>query len=225
MASDTVTCRRGNAGLRVAILTGMAIEDPESAQAYGRDLLVGALVRLRAVGERDLGHLERWWADPEWQVFQQHTVRPQPDGPAQDLFRRWSANDSAAGVGFGIESIASGEFVGHVALKGASLPSRSATLGIIIGPSQVGLGYGTDAVRVVSRYAFRTMGLHRIGLTVAAFNTRGRRAYEKAGFRLEGVRRESLFIDGGFADEALMGLLRRDWEALEESQRVADESA
>ncbi|GAA2754007.1 GNAT family N-acetyltransferase [Amnibacterium kyonggiense] len=198
--------------------------DADAAQAYGRDLLLGDLVRLRPLEERDLLHLERWWGDPEWQVFQQQTVRPQPDGPAQDLFRRWSTNDSGAGVGFSVETRASGEFVGHVTLWGAALPARAATLGIIIGPTQVGRGYGTDAVRTLCRYGFRAMGLHRIGLSLAAFNERGRAAYEKAGFQVEGVRREAVFTDGGFTDEVLMGLLRRDWEAREEA-RAAEASA
>jgi RimJ/RimL family protein N-acetyltransferase len=198
----------------------MAIEDPESAQAYGRDLLVGELVRLRALDDRDLPHLERWWVEPEWQVFQQQTVRPQPGGSTEELFRRWSTNESGTGVGFSIETLASGEFVGHMTLWGASLPSRSGTLGIIIGPTHVGQGYGTDAVRVAARYGFRSMGLHRIGLTVAAFNTRGRRAYEKAGFQVEGVRREAAFLDGDYVDEVLMGLLRQDWEAQQAAARV-----
>jgi RimJ/RimL family protein N-acetyltransferase len=203
----------------------MAMDDVESAQTYGRQLLVGDLVRLRPLEGRDLVHLERWWADPEWQVFQQQTVRPQPDGPVQDLFRGWSTNDSSSGVGFAIETVASGELVGHVTLWGASLPSRSATLGIIIGPAHVGRGFGTDAVRVIARYGFRAMGLHRIGLTVAAFNVRGRRAYEKAGFQLEGVRRESVFMDGAFTDELLMGLLRADWEAQEKARRLVETTA
>lgn len=202
----------------------MAIEDPESAQAYGGTVLSGRVARLRPLDERDLPHLERWWSDPAWQVFQQQTVRPQPAGTSQDLFRRWSTNDSSTSVGFSIESIASGEFVGHLTLWGASLPARGATLGIIIGPNHVGQGYGSDAVRVAARYGFRVMGLHRIGLAVAAFNTRGLRAYEKAGFRVEGVRREAVFTDGEFTDEVQMGLLRHDWEALETAARVAEES-
>lgn len=203
----------------------MPFDDHESAQAYGRDLLTGELVRLRPLDERDLVHLERWWVDPEWQVLQQLTVRPQPDGPAQELFRRWSANDSGAGAGFSIEAVESGEFVGHVTLWGAALPSRGATLGIIIGPNHAGQGYGTDAVRVAARYAFRSMGVHRIGLTVAAFNARARRAYERAGFVVEGVRRESVWIDGDWADEVLMGMLARDFDAAEESRRAGEETA
>jgi RimJ/RimL family protein N-acetyltransferase len=199
----------------------MTIDDPVAAQSYGRGLLMGDQVRLRPLEERDLVHLERWWNDPEWQVFQQLTVRPRPDGPAQDLFRSWSTNDGGTGAGFSVETLSSGEFVGHVALWGIALPSRTATLGIVVGPTYVDHGYGTDAVRVAARYGFRSMGAHRIELAVAAFNTRGRRAYEKAGFQVEGVRREAAFLDGAFVDEVRMGMLRTDLEAAEEAARVA----
>lgn len=198
----------------------MTIEDVDAARAYGRDLLVGDLVRLRPLEERDLTHLERWWNDPEWQAFQQLTVRPRPDGPAQELFRSWSANDSGTGVGFSIEALATGECIGHVTLWGIALPSRTATLGIIVGPTYVDRGFGTDALRTIARYGFRSLGAHRIELTVAAFNARGRRAYEKVGFQVEGVRRESAFLDGAWADEVRMGLLQADLDAAEAARRV-----
>jgi RimJ/RimL family protein N-acetyltransferase len=196
----------------------MAVQDADSAQAFGRGVLVGEQVRLRPLEERDLDVLERWWGDPEWQVFQQQTVRPQPSGPSRDLFRRWSTNESGSDVGFSIETVEDGTLVGHLTLWGATLPSRAATLGILIGSEHVGRGLGTDAVRLAARYGFRVMGLHRIGLTVAAFNGRGRRAYEKAGFEVEGVRRDAVFLDGRFTDEVQMGLLEQDWAALEAAE-------
>lgn len=202
----------------------MSIQDLDAARAYGRDLLAGDLVRLRPLEERDLVHLERWWNDPEWQAFQQLTVRPRPDGPVPDLFRSWSANADGSGVGFSIESLA-GEFVGHVALWGLTLPARTATLGIVVGSAHTDRGLGTDALRTIARYGFRSMGAHRIELVVAAFNERGRRAYEKAGFRVEGTRRQSAFLDGGWADEIQMGMLREDLEAAEAERRATEASA
>jgi RimJ/RimL family protein N-acetyltransferase len=187
-----------------------SIEDTDAAHRYGRDLLVGESVRLRALEERDIVHLERWWTDPEWQQLQQATVRPRPEGATGDLFRRWSRNDEPGAAGFSIQSL-QGEFVGHVSLWGAALPVRAAALSIVIGPNHVGTGFGPDAVRIMVRYGFLAMGLNRIELSVWAFNTRARRAYEKAGFVEEGVRREAAFVNGEFADEVVMGLLRRDW--------------
>jgi ribosomal protein S18 acetylase RimI-like enzyme len=45
-------------------------------------------------------------------------------------------------------------------------------------------------------YGIEELGLHRIELEVFAFNPRAQRAYEKAGFVVEGVRRDALRWDG-----------------------------
>ena len=51
------------------------------------------------------------------------------------------------------------------------------------------------------------MGLHRIQLSVAAFNFAGIRAYQKAGFTEEGGRRESVLHDGRRYGDVLMSIL------------------
>jgi RimJ/RimL family protein N-acetyltransferase len=107
----------------------------------------------------------------------------------------------------------SGRLVGHVTLYGASLLTRAASLTVMIGSEHVGSGYGTDAVRVLTDYGFREMGLNRIELRVFAFNARARAVYRKVGFVEEGVAREALFHDGAFHDEVRMAVLAREWFA------------
>lgn len=188
----------------------MAIETADQAHAYGRALLVGQRVRLRALREEDLTTLDAWWEDPEQQALQQLAVRPRPAGASTEQHRRWGANADASGAGFSVET-RDGLFVGHTTLWGAKLPERDARLAIMIGPGHQGSGYGTEAVRLMVRYGFLAMGLNRIQVETFAFNDRARRAYAAAGFVAEGVRREAVWIDGGFADEVIMAILRREW--------------
>jgi RimJ/RimL family protein N-acetyltransferase len=47
------------------------------------------------------------------------------------------------------------------------------------------------------------------------FNPRAMRAYEKAGFRLEGTRREAIYQDGAYHDELVMAILRSEFELSE----------
>ncbi len=51
--------------------------------------------------------------------------------------------------------------------------TRWAELGIALGRDYIGRGYGSDATRVMVDYGFREMGLHRIQLSVVAFNLGG----------------------------------------------------
>ena len=74
-------------------------------------------------------------------------------------------------------------------------------------------GYGTEAARLMLRLAFERIGLHRVGLSVFAFNERAIRSYQKAGFRVEGRLREAIARDGRYWDEIQMGVLRDEWLA------------
>ncbi len=74
-------------------------------------------------------------------------------------------------------------------------------------------GYGTEAAQMMLWLAFERIGLHRVGLSVFAFNTRAIRSYEKAGFRVEGRLREAISRDNRYWDEIQMGVLRDEWLA------------
>jgi RimJ/RimL family protein N-acetyltransferase len=62
-------------------------------------------------------------------------------------------------------------------------------------------------------YAFNVLGLHSVGLSVAAFNLAGRRAYEKAGFKECGRFRERLWLAGQMWDEIHMDCLATEFES------------
>lgn len=181
------------------------------AQRYGSTLLEGDLVRLRALEDGDVPDLVRWWRDPEWAVLQQIIVRPRPEEPVVELIRGWSKSERSGEVGFSVVDRTSGTLVGHVTLVGALLPVRAAKLAVMIGSEHVDKGYGTDAVRLLTSYGFREMGLNRIELQVHAFNERARAVYAKVGYQEEGVRRDATFHDGRFHDEVIMSALARDW--------------
>lgn len=185
----------------------------DHAEQYAGGLLTGACTRLRPLHDDDVPVLEGWWNDPAVAVFQNPAIRPQPAGPAAELFRRCSANGDSGSVGFSVVSRDDEALVGHAVVYGAEVGPRSGTAAIVIGPGHTSRGYGTDALRTLLRYAFDEMGLHRLGLEVFSFNTRAIATYRKLGFREEGRRRESIFRAGHFHDEIMMGLLEPEWRS------------
>ena len=88
--------------------------------------------------------------------------------------------------------------------------SRTGTPGIWIGKPFWDRGYGSDAVRTLSRYATREMNLQRITLAVFETNPRARSAYEKVGFKEEGRLRRGHFVGGQYVDVIVMGLLAEE---------------
>jgi RimJ/RimL family protein N-acetyltransferase len=90
--------------------------------------------------------------------------------------------------------------------------TRSIKIAILIEPASQGRGYGTEAVRLLVDYAFETFDLNRICLSAFGNNPAGLRAYERAGFRLEGVRRRVWYRAGAWHDDVMMSVLRHEWE-------------
>ena len=189
------------------------LRDHEDAFTYGDELLVGKRVRLRGTRDDDLPALAAWMMDPAVKATQAAIVQPRSEAATREQVAGWVANKDTA-AGFSVETLGDApELVGHVGLFGVAVKDRSATVGIVLGRQFVGLGYGTDAVRVIVSYGFREYGLHRIQLEVLAFNVRGIAAYRKAGFVEEGRRREAVLHDGHWYDDVLMSILEQEWRA------------
>ncbi|MFB9445596.1 GNAT family N-acetyltransferase [Dactylosporangium vinaceum] len=130
-----------------------------------------------------------------------------------ERMRRWygSRNEQDDRLDLAIVDNASTLCVGEVVLNNWEPANDSCSFRILIGPGGRGRGLGTEATSLLLRHAFATMSLHRVELEVYAFNPRAQRAYEKAGFRVEGVRRDALAFDGRRVDSIIMAALAPEW--------------
>ena len=101
-----------------------------------------------------------------------------------------------------------GRFLGEIRLYSFEPKDKAARIAIaLFDPERLGMGLGTEAIRLVLAYGFGTLGLHRVDLRVLAFNERAIRAYRKCGFVIEGRLREAALVDGERHDDLIMGLL------------------
>jgi RimJ/RimL family protein N-acetyltransferase len=114
---------------------------------------------------------------------------------------------------FRVRTLADDVLIGVTGLFFTSWLHRDAFLGIGLGERDYwGKGYGSDALRVILRYGFETLSLHRVSLNVHSNNPRALRSYENAGFRHEGRLHEAFQRDGQRFDFIYMGLLREEWQ-------------
>jgi RimJ/RimL family protein N-acetyltransferase len=164
----------------------------------------GALVRLRAFEEDDIPRVNQLVWDPEVSRF---LAMAWPESLSETR-RFWERTRTgrAEGPTFVVETLP-GELVGLCGLFDLRPRARTAELGIWIGRPYWNRGFGTDAVRTLSRFAVQEMNLARVALSVYESNVRGIRSYEKAGFKEEGRERRAHFIDGRHVDVVRMGLL------------------
>ncbi len=113
---------------------------------------------------------------------------------------------------FTVYERASWQAVGTTYLTDIDHRHRRAEFGVLIGEAiWRGKGYGTETASLMLDRAFTALGLHSIMLTVYAFNLTGRRAYEKAGFREVGRRRQCHWMGGHYWDEIIMDCLATEF--------------
>ena len=102
-----------------------------------------------------------------------------------------------------------GRHVGNVVLDQIDRRIGKARLHIYIGEAATrGRGVGQRAVALALARAFGPLDLHKVWLTVHAQNHAAIRAYEAAGFAIEGVHRDEFLLGGERLDELYMGALR-----------------
>ncbi len=94
---------------------------------------------------------------------------------------RDGAQRRPASVHFTVYDVADLAPVGSCGLFEIDHLMGRARLGILLGERR-GQGLGTDAVRLLIRWAFADLGLHNVMLEAMAWNESAVRAYERAGF-------------------------------------------
>ncbi|KGR77369.1 GNAT family N-acetyltransferase [Ureibacillus manganicus] len=100
------------------------------------------------------------------------------------------------------------ELIGYMMLVGGSTNKNkhSAYIAIGIVESLRGKGIGTALFNYAEQWAQRN-GISRLELTTIIENKAGVALYKKQGFEVEGIKRNSLKINGEFVDEYYMSKL------------------
>jgi RimJ/RimL family protein N-acetyltransferase len=192
-------------------------------KAMNTDLFQGKLVRLSSEDPQVMAEaLARWNQNSEY--FRQLDSDPAHLWSANKLKEWFEKNlDSVLPnhMDFGIRTLVGDKLIGFIAFDGLNWNDRDSYVAIGIGePDFWSKGYGSDAMRLMLRYGFTELNLHRISLTVFEQNPRGIRSYEKCGFKHEGRIREFLLRDGKRSDMLHMGILREDW--IKQKQQEGD---
>lgn len=98
--------------------------------------------------------------------------------------------------------------VGSVYVRDIDRTHNKGEYGIFIGEEAArGKGYGTAAAKLMIKYCFEELRLHRLFLRVYADNNQAIRSYEKGGFVKEAYLRDDVFVDGRYRDIVLMGII------------------
>ena len=169
-------------------------------------------VGLRPLEDEDAGRMVHWINDQGVLIY---LGIPGCLTAGQELEWVQQTRSSKTDKVLGIVDLADGQLVGTVGLHAINRRDSHAMYGISIGERERwGRGLGTAAGMLICDYAFNSLNLNRLHLTVLDYNQRGLKSYERIGFTLEGTLRKHIFKAGDYRDLTYMGLLAAEFNTL-----------
>jgi RimJ/RimL family protein N-acetyltransferase len=179
--------------------------------------LTGAKVLLRPFEEADFPAIRRALQDPETARLT-GSARPAWDDVFEKRMREWyeTRNLQTDRLDLAVVDRAGGGWAGEVVFNQVDERNAACNFRVLLGPDARDRGLGSEAIRLFVAYGFEQLALHRIALEVYAFNPRARRVYEKVGFRPEGVLRDAIRTEDGWADSTVMAILAPDWAQVQQ---------
>ncbi len=152
----------------------------------------------------------RWYGDEEVWRLTSWMAEPMRRVAVERLFE--DRETSSLEESFAIHEDGEDDPIGIISLMNISEVNASADLSIIVGERKDrDRGLGTEAIRIILRYAFEDLGLNRVGLSVFEFNKAAISAYEKLGFEREGRMQRAVRRGGEYHDAILMRILASEW--------------
>lgn len=112
---------------------------------------------------------------------------------------------------FGIFKIEGNTLIGTISLfQVLRGPRQCALLGYSLDQAHNGKGYTTEATKLVVKYAFETLNLHRVEAGVMPHNIGSIRVLEKAGFHKEGIAKKNVKINGSWEDHQMLAIINQN---------------
>jgi RimJ/RimL family protein N-acetyltransferase len=170
--------------------------------------MVGVRIRLVPLADKHLDATFHWVNDPSMMRLLGRTARVESDEHQRWFEQLTHRTDCRY---FSVETVDEGQHVGNIWLWDLNSTDQKAEVRILFGDeASRGRGYGSEAIRLLADHAFDSMNLHRLYAYVFSFNPRAKRAFEKAGFKPEGLLRQDRRIGDEYVDVYLLGRLASD---------------
>jgi len=176
-------------------------------------VLEGERLRLRPMTDGDVPLLIQWFTDRDVLHWLHLSEDPPELAGSMEAHREcWERmRDDPTHLWWCTETT-EGQPIGEIGLLAIHPTHHRAELAITIGVQEYrNRGYGAEAIGVLLRHAFETMGLRRVQLITDEDNARGTRCYEKCGFVREGQLRAHRLRYGKPLDMVVMAVLKEEW--------------
>lgn len=182
-------------------------------------MIVGNKVILKAIENEDQEYVYKWRNDTElMELFDFTMIFSNYSMVGKDILN----NKSSGILEFLIAENITNRPVGMCKLSNIDYINKKCNCSLFIGDAECrGFGYGTEAMKLLVKFAFEDLNLNRVGLWVFDFNKRAIKSYKKCGMKVEGIMREGIYRNGKYHDVYLMGILKQEYMDIRDKEGEA----
>lgn len=169
--------------------------------------LHGKHIKLRAIEPTDLAFLyriendERFWTVSNTQKpFSKFLLQQYLDNAQQDIYQ-------AKQLRLMVCEKHTENSVGMVDLFDFDPKHRRAGVGILIDPSFQNKGHASEAIKLITAFAFQHLDVHQVYANIGELNTRSITLFENQKFKKAGIKKDWIFSNGTYQDELFYQLI------------------
>jgi len=167
-------------------------------------------IYLRPLEREDLPSRVKWVNDPETRRTLMFDY-PLSLSKTQKWFDQILMDKTK--INFSIISKTDNKLIGMTGLLDITTVHSRAQMYITIGEKDYwGKGLASEIIQALLEYAFTEVNLNKVYLYTIPANDRGRKVYEKNGFKNEGVLKQHYFCVGAYQDLYVHAVMRDDWK-------------
>lgn len=164
----------------------------------------------------------RWDHDRQLVFLDDNYFRPKSYSKAKEDFEKRLNDDCNAS--FMIISKDNQNTMGLVEIYSINDYERRGYWGIILTQEYWNQGYGSEAARLLLKYAFEELCLRRLKSYTHNGNPASMQFQEKLGFVKEGVLRKEYFFEGEYYDGIDYGMLKEEYDKLYAGEKAVEKN-
>ncbi|MBT4445667.1 GNAT family N-acetyltransferase [archaeon] len=149
-----------------------------------------------------------WLNDPEVNLFSGRRLFPTSEIEAKKYLSNLKSNEAVLAI-----CTNSGKHIGNIKFGPVKWIHRSAEISIIIGDrTEWNKGYAKEAIYLLSKHLFNTLGLNRV--EAGTVNPAFQKSVEKIGWKQEGILKEAFFFNNSYKDVIKLSILKSEFQQI-----------
>ena len=177
----------------------------------GKHFIEGERIYLREVRLSDVNEdYYHWMNDPQVNGYLETRYIPQSVENIKGYVEKMDGNPDEIFLAICLKE--DGQHIGNIKLGPINWIHRFADISLLIGEkSYWGQGIATEAIRILTDFAFNVLNLNKLKAGCYETNIGSAKAFTRGGFSQEGNLRNQWIVNGEYQDELVFGLCRGDW--------------